>query len=102
MKISSENVWTIWGARWNSRTRQLRPIDASPSTLPGVRNASSSSSSPSRNTSCALRGHAQKLVWSKLDRSSVAAYEKSTAPLRDFFWEEVIGKLPAPTEPLNP
>jgi dienelactone hydrolase len=40
--------------------------------------------------------------WSKLDTSSVEAYQKSTQPLRDYFWQEVIGKLPTPTEPANP
>ncbi|HJN15539.1 MAG TPA: hypothetical protein QGH10_08620, partial [Armatimonadota bacterium] len=30
------------------------------------------------------------------------AYRESTAPIRDFFWEEVIGKLPPATEPMNP
>lgn len=44
----------------------------------------------------------EKAVWSKLDRSSREAYEKSTEPIRKEFWEEVIGKLPAPTEPANP
>ncbi len=43
-----------------------------------------------------------QLVWSKLDTSSVANYEKSTSKLRDYFWEEIVGKLPAPTTPMNP
>ena len=29
-------------------------------------------------------------------------FEKSQEPLRDYFWKEVIGKLPEPTMPLNP
>jgi len=44
----------------------------------------------------------QEFFWSKLDTSSVEKYEKSTEPLRNYFWEEVIGKLPKPTEPPNP
>src|SRR5262249_43423380 len=44
----------------------------------------------------------QQFVWAKLDTSSVEKYDHSTRPLRDYFWEEVIGKLPAPTLPANP
>jgi hypothetical protein len=40
--------------------------------------------------------------WAKLDTSSVEKYEKSTEPFRKQLWEEVIGKLPNPTEPVNP
>lgn len=40
--------------------------------------------------------------WKKLDLSSLEKYEKSTKPLRDYLWEETIGKLPAPTMPMNP
>ncbi len=44
----------------------------------------------------------QDFFWSKLDTSSLEKYEKSTEPLRTYFWEEVIGKLPKPNEPANP
>jgi dienelactone hydrolase len=44
----------------------------------------------------------QEFFWSKIDTSSVANYEKSTVPLRKYFWEEVIGKLPAPDQPMRP
>lgn len=44
----------------------------------------------------------QEFVWSKLNTSSIDNYQKSTEPLRKYFSEEVIGKLPAPTEPMNP
>jgi dienelactone hydrolase len=40
--------------------------------------------------------------FAKVDFSSPEKYEKSIEPIRQFFWEEVIGKLPAPTEPMNP
>lgn len=40
--------------------------------------------------------------FAKVDFSSPEKYEKSNEPIRQFFWEEVIGKLPAPTEPMNP
>jgi dienelactone hydrolase len=40
--------------------------------------------------------------WAKLDTSSLDKYEKSCEPFRKQLWEEVIGKLPAPTEPMNP
>ncbi len=44
----------------------------------------------------------QEFFWSKLDTSSPEAFQKSAQPLRDYLWEEVWGKLPAPTEPANP
>jgi dienelactone hydrolase len=44
----------------------------------------------------------QETFWNKLDYSSVEKYEASCKPLRKQVDEEVIGKLPAPTEPMNP
>jgi hypothetical protein len=44
----------------------------------------------------------EKGFWEKLDRTSLEKYEKSTEPLREQLWEEVIGKLPKPTLPMNP
>lgn len=50
-------------------------------------------------------------IGSKLDLDGIrklepskrlAPFEKNTEPLREFFWEEVIGKLPDPKGPLNP
>jgi dienelactone hydrolase len=41
-------------------------------------------------------------LWSKLDTSTPAKFEASTRPFRDQFWEEVIGKLPEPTQSTNP
>ena len=40
--------------------------------------------------------------WSKLDTSSVEKYEASTKPFRKQLDEEVLGKLPDPTVPMNP
>jgi dienelactone hydrolase len=40
--------------------------------------------------------------WSKADRSSPAAWEKSAVAYRDYVWDEVIGRLPKSTMPLNP
>ena len=40
--------------------------------------------------------------FAKCDRSSPEAWAKSIEPIRKFFWEEVIGKLPAPDQPMNP
>ena len=40
--------------------------------------------------------------WAKADRSSVEAWAKSAGWYRDYVWEELIGKLPAPTLPANP
>jgi dienelactone hydrolase len=39
---------------------------------------------------------------SRLDFSSLEAYERSAEPYRRIFWEEVIGKMPPPSEPLAP
>ena len=40
--------------------------------------------------------------FAKVDFSSPEKYEKSIEPIRQFFHEEVIGKLPDPTLPMNP
>ncbi|MCE9530667.1 MAG: hypothetical protein K8T89_05990 [Planctomycetes bacterium] len=40
--------------------------------------------------------------FSKADYSSPEKYDRSVEPIRDYFWEEIIGKLPAPTLPMNP
>jgi hypothetical protein len=47
------------------------------------------------------RGRSQRF-WAKLDLSTLAKYQASTEALRKQMAEEVIGKLPAPTEPMNP
>ncbi len=44
----------------------------------------------------------QEFAWSKLDTSAPAKLAKSQEPLRDYFHDEIIGRLPAPTMPLNP
>ncbi len=44
----------------------------------------------------------QQHFWAKLDYSSLEKYQKSCEPFRKQLWEEVIGKLPAPTLPMNP
>jgi len=60
-----------------------------------------------------LVGHAQNLLpeaapsrqsvfWSKLNTKSLAALKTSQIPLRNYFHENVIGKLPEPTKKLNP
>ncbi len=40
--------------------------------------------------------------WKRADAKSPEVWEKSCEPLRAYFHEEVIGKLPDPTIPLNP
>jgi dienelactone hydrolase len=44
----------------------------------------------------------QPVVWAKLNLKSLDEYKQSIEPLRKYFWEEVIGKLPEPTTPPNP
>ncbi len=38
--------------------------------------------------------------WSKADSSSVEAWNRTKEPYRRHLWEEVLGKLPPPSEPL--
>lgn len=40
--------------------------------------------------------------WSKIDLKSIESFQASTEPFRVQLWEEVLGKLPAPTMPVNP
>lgn len=44
----------------------------------------------------------EKFFWSKLDTSSVDKFKKSQEPLREHFWQELMGKLPEPNVPMNP
>ena len=44
----------------------------------------------------------QETFWSKLDTTSLEKYEASCKPFREQLDEEVIGKLPKPTEAMNP
>lgn len=41
-------------------------------------------------------------AWSSGDRTSVATWTKTSAPLRDWVYDELIGRLPKSTMPLNP
>jgi dienelactone hydrolase len=43
----------------------------------------------------------RRRFWSKADAASPAAWERSVEPYRRDLWEEVIGKLPDPSEPLS-
>jgi dienelactone hydrolase len=51
-----------------------------------------------------LRRSAERRVtfWAKADASSPERWKQSTQFYRDYIWEEVIGKLPAPSQPVNP
>lgn len=40
--------------------------------------------------------------WGQADPSSVKQWEESTEFYRDYFWKEVIGKMPSPDQPFNP
>jgi dienelactone hydrolase len=40
--------------------------------------------------------------WSHADTSSPDRWTASTKPLRDYIWEEIFGKLPEPSLPINP
>jgi dienelactone hydrolase len=44
----------------------------------------------------------RQAFWSRADASSLDTWKKSTQPLRNYIWEEVIGRLPDPNVPPNP
>jgi dienelactone hydrolase len=43
----------------------------------------------------------RKEFWSKADASSPAKWVESTKQYRDLFWDNVLGRLPKPTAPMN-
>ena len=43
---------------------------------------------------------ARKRFWSKADASSIETWQRTKEPYRHYFWEEVLGKLRPPSEPL--
>lgn len=56
------------------------------------------------HTQALVRASGQKRAdfWSKADASSPEAWRQTTKPLRTYFWDEVIGRLPDPSVPANP
>jgi dienelactone hydrolase len=54
-------------------------------------------------TQTAVRGTeaARRKFWAKADTSSVEAWQRSTEWYRRYLWEEVIGRMPDPSEPLE-
>ncbi len=44
----------------------------------------------------------QQNVWAKLDTKNLEAFEKSQEPIRDEFWESVMGKLPKGNGDMKP
>ncbi len=44
----------------------------------------------------------EEFFWTKLRGIPAEKWHDAAQPLRDYLWEEVIGKLPAPTGPVNP
>lgn len=45
---------------------------------------------------------ARSEFWKQADASSINAWKQSTRFYRDYIWNEVIGRLPAATQPANP
>lgn len=45
---------------------------------------------------------ARQQFWSKADTSSLAKWTQTAGTYRNYYWEEVIGRLPDPSEPLKP
>jgi dienelactone hydrolase len=56
------------------------------------------------HTQALIRKSGQKRAafWMKADPSSAETWRRTTQPLRTYFWEEVIGRLPDPSVPANP
>lgn len=44
----------------------------------------------------------RKEFWKKSDPGSIQSWKKSTQFYRDYIWEEIIGRLPSPSLPMNP
>lgn len=44
----------------------------------------------------------RKRFWARADAGSVKSWERSTRRYRDYLWDEVVGRLPEPTLPMNP
>jgi cephalosporin-C deacetylase-like acetyl esterase len=44
----------------------------------------------------------RKEFWKKADPSSIQTWKQSTQFYRNYIWEELIGRLPSPTLPVNP
>jgi dienelactone hydrolase len=55
------------------------------------------------HTQTLIRGSDRNRVafWSKADPSSPEKWQTTTRPLRDYIWDEVIGRLPDPSVPPN-
>jgi dienelactone hydrolase len=59
-----------------------------------------------------LSGYTQRLIrqspakreqfWAKADSSSAERWRETTKFHRDYIWDEVIGRMPPPSEPVNP
>jgi dienelactone hydrolase len=47
-------------------------------------------------------GEKRAVFWSKADSTSAETWNRTTQPLRNYIWEEVIGRLPDPSVPANP
>ena len=47
-------------------------------------------------------GQRRAAFWSKADASSVESWKRTTQPMRNYIWDEVIGRLPDPSVPANP
>jgi dienelactone hydrolase len=56
------------------------------------------------HTQARIRGSERnrEAFWSKADPSSPQQWQKTTRSLRDYIWEQVIGRLPDPSVPAQP
>jgi len=69
------------------------------------------SGSRMKNQIMELMGHLDKVInqsvkerekfWDNADNSSVEQWVETTKPYREYFHEEIIGKMPPPTQPFN-
>jgi len=88
--------------------RQLKPSGAAPESMPGDFSPQARHAQQlhelDRHTQLLLReGHyvRQSETMNRFDFKSIDAYEKSSEPVRDFFYEEVIGRFPNEVLPPN-
>jgi len=93
------------------RALGVRPGLRAPGALPKVLRAGFDASPRMRRQFEQLIDFTQVLVrnapfvrqkfWARADASSIEKWQQTTGWYRRYFWEEVMGKLPSPTEPMN-
>ena len=102
--FSVDFLWSILGKAEGPRTASTTPIDLRQGFVLDARQQRQFDQLVNFTQKLMRDSEADraKTFWAKLDTSSPEKYAASTEPFRKQLWEEVIGKLPAPTLPINP